>query len=231
MRRYAPKRFYEWSPAIAYSVGLMASDGCLSKDGRHVDLTSVDIEQLKNFKKAISREIPISKKSTGRVAVGQEAYRVQFSDVAYYDFLIQVGLTPNKSKTISSLGVPDQYYSHFLRGLFDGDGSTYSYYDNRWKSSYMYYVTFASASRSFIDYLRETNARLFGVGKGSVRVSPHVLILCYAKHDSRILYKALYANSDELFLNRKYVKLTGFINHDEADIISKNARVAELVYA
>lgn len=32
----------KWSPKIAYAVGLITTDGSLSKDGRHIDLTSKD---------------------------------------------------------------------------------------------------------------------------------------------------------------------------------------------
>ena len=51
--RYAKKKIYEWTPHIAYCVGLIASDGSLSNDGRHVDLTSLDYDQLLNFVKPL----------------------------------------------------------------------------------------------------------------------------------------------------------------------------------
>ncbi len=91
--RYRKKLTYNWSPDLSYSVGLMASDGCLQKDGRHLDLTSVDKEQLLNFSSAINKELFIGVKQNKSKNI---AYRVQFSDVSYYDFLIGVGLTPQK---------------------------------------------------------------------------------------------------------------------------------------
>jgi hypothetical protein len=70
--RYAAKRIYTWSPGIAYTVGLMASDGCLQKNKRHLDLTSKYIEQLDNFSKALGREIKIGTKKSG----GVQYYRI-----------------------------------------------------------------------------------------------------------------------------------------------------------
>ncbi len=35
----------KWTANLAYAVGLITTDGCLSKDGRHIDLTSKDLEQ------------------------------------------------------------------------------------------------------------------------------------------------------------------------------------------
>jgi len=35
-----------WSKELAYVIGLLVTDGCLSKNGRHIDPTSKDREQL-----------------------------------------------------------------------------------------------------------------------------------------------------------------------------------------
>lgn len=206
MRR-AYKRIYEWSHDIAYSVGLIASDGCLQKDGRHIDLTSVDQEQLANFSRALGRDFTVGAKLSGSQS---KAYRIQFSDVAYYDFLLSVGLTPNKSKSLSVLDIPDEYYCDFLRGLFDGDGSCYAYADKRWKSSFMYYMTFASASLDFVRYLQATNSRLAGTGMGSIRKSKNAYILAYAKKDSLKLFAFMWYKADVVCLRRKYEKLISF---------------------
>lgn len=42
-----------WSNELAYAVGLIATDGNLSKDGRHIELTSKDTEQLETFKRCL----------------------------------------------------------------------------------------------------------------------------------------------------------------------------------
>jgi len=207
------KRFYAWSPSISYLVGLIASDGCLQKDGRHIDLTSKDIEQLKNFSLAVGRDFVIGKKLNGFGGIG---YRIQLSDVALYDFLLAAGLTPNKSKTIGALNIPDIYYPDFLRGLFDGDGSTYGYMDPRWRSSFMFYVVFTSASADFLDYLRRTNSRLIGVSNGSIRHDARALTLGYAKQDSHKLSAYMYYEGHDLCLTRKKLKLAAFVFQDKA---------------
>jgi hypothetical protein len=213
MRRYSSKRAYIWSASIAYTVGLMTSDGCLQKDGRHIDLTSKDLEQLFNFSKALGRDLTVSNKYSG---AGQHAYRVQFSDVSYYDFLLAVGLTPAKSKTLGGLIVPDKFYADFLRGLFDGDGCSYGYMDPRWRSSFMFYITFVSASPVFVDYIRSTNSRLVsGLSQGSMRRSSRAWSLSYAKADSHRLFQYMYYDSNCLCLTRKKTKLSAFVQQDQ----------------
>src|SRR3989344_7733317 len=142
---FNPKRHVsqEWSANLAYAIGLLATDGCLSPPGHLIDLTSKDCEQLENFCRCVGVDFTITKKQAGN---GKECLRVQFKSVLFYNFLLSIGLTPAKSKTLGPLAIPDKYFFHFLRGAFDGDGCTYSYWDPRWKSSFMFYLCFASAS-------------------------------------------------------------------------------------
>lgn len=205
--RYSQKRTYAWSPSIGYSVGLVASDGCLQRDGRHVDLTSTDLEQLNNFSIALERQFTVSQKKNGN---GKLAHRIQFSDVGYYDFLLAAGLAPAKSKTLAALIIPDNVYADFLRGVFDGDGTTYGYKDPRWTSSFMYYVAFASASITFLEFLREQNYRLAYTSAGSLRRSGDAYILSYAKADSKKLSAYMYYSANCLSLTRKRIKLEAF---------------------
>ena len=141
----------KWSPNFAYAIGLLASDGCLYNNGRHISLTSLDVEQLHNFNKALSIKVKISTKKSG---YGKHCTHIQFSDVLFHRFLISIGVTPTKSKTLSKVNVPGVYFFDFLRGCFDGDGCFYSYWDPRWRSSHMFYLTFSSASLKHIEWLR-----------------------------------------------------------------------------
>lgn len=223
--RYAQKRIYNWSHAIAYSVGLIASDGCLQKDGRHIDLTSKDVCQLENFCCSINKHLAIKPKLN---SMGQTSFRVQFSDVAYYDFLLAAGLMPNKSLRLSRMEIPDVFYPDFLRGVFDGDGTVYGYRDTRWKNSFMYYTAFWSASKQFLTYLQETNLRLIGMQGASFRTGKKAAGLTYAKRDSYLLYKAMYAHADLYYLPRKRLKLEGFIIQDQNGTIIQSCTSGEI---
>ncbi len=225
--RYSSKRTYTWSPTIAYSVGLMTSDGSLSSDGRHLDLTSSEIDQLHNFNLAIGKKHKITKKFSGDK---KSSYRIQFSDVAYYDFLIKAGLTPRKSLSIKTVGVPDELYGHFLRGLFDGDGTTYGYHDPRWPSSFLFYTGFSGASKPFLENLQMRNRKLIGLCGGSIRNNTRCFSLVYAKADSYRLYDYLYSDAEIIYLKRKYSRLCSFIKYDkDATIRRQQARVVKLV--
>ena len=203
-----PKPEPVWSPDFAYAVGLLATDGCLSSDGRHITLVSKDLQQLENFKKALRLEhIAIGATKSGYNR--KSCTRIQFGDVTLYRFLVKIGLTPNKSKTIDALKIPPEYFFDFLRGSFDGDGCTHSYWDPRWRSSFMFYTIFGSASRDHVLWLQKeifgrTGIRGHITGKGKVRT---VYQLKYAKRESLVLLRSLYGKKDSMHLSRKRLKI------------------------
>jgi hypothetical protein len=193
-----------WNENIAYAVGLLVTDGSLSIDGRHIDLTSKDVEQLKNFMRCIGIVSKIGVKKSMRT--DGIIHRVQFSDVTLYQFLMSIGLTPNKTKTLGSVKVPDKYFFDFLRGLHDGDGSFYSYKDPRWKCSLMFYLVFVSASVEHIHWLQESISYRLGV-KGHMTKGKGVIQLRYAKAESKKIIAKMYYGTDVVCLSRKKLKI------------------------
>ncbi len=202
-----PKKIVDekWRPNLAYAIGLLATDGCLSKDNILIDLTSKDREQLENFSKCLELNLSIGRKKGGN---GNESLRIQLKNRFFYDFLLSIGLTPNKSLTIGKLDIPDKYFFDFLRGCFDGDGSFYSYWDPRWKSSHMFYLEFVSASESHIDWLQnelENQTKVKGhiVQDGRRRTFQ----LKYAKKEALVIIKKMYYNRSVICLSRKRLKI------------------------
>ncbi|MDO8467120.1 MAG: hypothetical protein Q7S83_03200 [bacterium] len=197
----------EWSPNFAYAIGLLTTDGNLSSDSRHFDLTSKDKEQLENFKGCLGIKNKIGQKTSGQT--GKKAFRIQFGDVNFYRFLLKIGLMANKSKVMSALEIPNQYFFDFLRGHFDGDGTFYSYWDPRWRSSFMFYTEFVSASKKHINWLRERIYELLNIkghvtGRGQKGVCYQ---LKYAKAESLKLLPKIYYKNHATSLRRKYLKI------------------------
>lgn len=219
----------KWSSNFAYAIGLLATDGNLSKDGRHFDFTSNDIQLVKTFKKCLNLvDVKIGTKTSG--SAGKRYPRIQFSNVKLYQELLKIGLTPNKSKTIDELKIPEKYFFDFLRGCFDGDGTIYSFWDRRWHSSFMFYIAFASASINFLKWL-QTKIRKFCDLNGSVGMTGNdTYILRYAKAESTILFDKMFYSKNIPFLQRKYKKALKIFrintNHNKKSL---SARVVKSV--
>lgn len=202
-----PKKIIDekWTPNLAYAVGLIATDGCLSKDNLLIDLTSKDREQLDNFSRCLGINFKIGSKKNSN---GDESLRIQFKNRFFYNFLLSIGLTPKKSLTIGKLDIPDKYFFDFLRGCFDGDGCFYSYWDSRWKSSHMFYLEFTSASKCHIDWLQNELEK-------KVKTKGHIVQdgrkrsfqLKYAKKEALVIIKKMYYNPSVICLSRKKLKI------------------------
>lgn len=197
----------KWSANFAYALGLIASDGNLSPDGRHIHFTSKDLEQINNYQIALNINCHIGRKSSGSNKI-KKYYIVQFSDVFFYQFLESVGITRAKSKTLGVIDISTKYLFDFLRGSFDGDGTFYSYWDKRWKSSFMFYTEFISASEKHINWIRDGIYKELGV-KGHITTNVNNICkqLKYAKADSLKVLRKMYYSKNVLSLSRKRLKI------------------------
>jgi intein-encoded DNA endonuclease-like protein len=195
----------QWSPRFAYAIGLLTADGNLSPDGRHINFTSKDKQLVQLFRNCLRIKNKIGKKARG-YSREKKYFVVQFGDVKFYKFLINIGLSPNKSKTLGILKIPNRYFFDFLRGYFDGDGTFYFYWDKRWQSSFMFYTEFISASRENINWLRDTLLKKLKI-KGHVTQYRKTYRLKYAKKESLVLLQRMYYQNNGIYLKRKYFKI------------------------
>ncbi|HRH31125.1 MAG TPA: LAGLIDADG family homing endonuclease [Candidatus Paceibacterota bacterium] len=197
----------EWSANFAYAIGLIASDGCLYNDGRHISITSKDLEQIENFKKCLDLPNKIASKHGGGPNY-RYYYHLQIGDRIFYSFLESIGFMPAKSKVIGKIILPDEYFFDFLRGSFDGDGTFYSYWDKRWRSRHMFYLEFISASKNHIVWIREEIYKRLGVSGYVAYDGKHLTLqLKYAKREALEIIRRMYYNREVICLSRKRGKI------------------------
>ncbi len=122
----------------AYFLGLLYADGCNSSNRPliTISLQEEDLEILEKFKNHIQTDMPCRyisnlNKKDGYIRKPQWCLAVFSKNIS--DRLTELGCTPNKSLTLkfpTEDQVPKHLLRHFLRGMWDGDGS-YSF----WKST------------------------------------------------------------------------------------------------
>lgn len=206
----AQKRELVWSPRLACAVGLIATDGNLSANGKGLTFVSKDRDLVQTFVSCLDLRAPI--RSYGN-QTGRKYWRIQWRDCALHRWLVGIGLAPAKSRSLAQLAIPDDYFADFLRGCIDGDGSIVSYTDTyhaRTDPRYVYrrlYVSLVSGSDAFLVWIRTTLQRLIGV-RGSLRpVRPRpgrgpgalgCAVLRYAKRESLVLLNWIYHNDADL---------------------------------
>ena len=204
--RYRVRRTpaWNWTPEIAYAVGLVATDRNLSPSGRHVSVSSAEREVLQTFLRCVDRKAKI-----GHVkgSYGTHGLRVQIGDVGLYRWLQSIGLTPRKSLTLGPIDAPDTVLGHLLRGLLDGDGSIIDCtYDGTGKAKGRRYrtllVRFNTASRDHAEWIRRRISKRYGL-HGGLWCEDGMFQLTYAKRASRRLLPFLYPAADVPCILRK----------------------------
>ncbi|MFH1413927.1 MAG: hypothetical protein ABIG56_03690 [Candidatus Omnitrophota bacterium] len=201
------KFFSSWSSAMAYILGFIFADGCLveHKNGYHgLDITSKDIKHLVLIKQKLKSGHKIGRKERG--------YRIQIRNRQIYNDLIRLGLIPRKSERARFPTIPKRYLAHFIRGLFDGDGSVFIWKEARWKHAWQIRTTFCSGSPEFIKELRQGLLKKPGLSKGYLRHASRVMELGYAITDSLALYRFMYNRKCDLYLERKKKVFESFLD-------------------
>lgn len=196
MRKVA---FFGWSRKIAYCVGLITSDGSLSISGRHVDFSSKDLELIEKISLILGVKNKCSIKKSGS---GSYCYRVQISNVYFYRFLLSVGLIPNKSKQLSGLTIPHDYFFHFLRGCIDGDGNINVYFSKNSRLPQLK-IKLSSGSYEFLKWVMTQIQALTLIKDGWIQHEKSVYTLVYGKKSGIILLKEIYKKSYPWYLTRK----------------------------
>ena len=213
----------EWSSDLAYAIGLITTDGSLSKDRRHIIFTSTDIALIKTLLHCLNKTNKIINNPIG-VLNKKQAYRVQISDVTLYRWLENIGLFANKSLSLSSLKIPMEFFPDFLRGHLDGDGSIVHYidrYNTKVKATYIYtrlFVYLMSGSEKHILWLREQVREIIGTkGSLSKRVSKsqkgiHACwVLKFSTKQAKILLNWIYYKEALPCLERKFMVAKPFL--------------------
>lgn len=209
VRRTYTRLLIEWSPEMAYVVGLTATDGCLISGRRAINFKSADRQLVATYLELLGRT---NKIGTERTRAGGIVYKVQFSDTRLYGWFQSVGLTPRKSLTLSAIDVPDEFLAPLVRGLLDGDGNITNAVwraDTSRRSDYYYEwfrVRFASASPPHLEWLKErlrSRLNLRGWIWQDLTRGNGMGWLSYGKHDSITLLRWLYADPAAACLQRK----------------------------
>ncbi len=192
-----------WSSDLAYVIGVIASDGNLSPDMRHLSITSKDEEMVINCKKCLGISNKIGKKARGG-STDKKYFVLQFGDKNFFEFLLAVGMTPRKSLTIGELDIPKEFYFDFFRGCIDGDGSISIFAHPESKHAQLR-LLLCSGSLRFLEWIHEMNKGSENIKGGYFQksASSSVYTLSYGKNDSILLLRRMYHKKNVVCLSRK----------------------------
>ncbi len=203
---------------MAYVLGFFAADGYITLNKRGANFWCIQITD-KDLLESIRNVIQAEHKISVREARGndQAKYRLQIGSKEMCNDLRHLGMKERKTKSMAIPNVPKKYFSHFVRGYFDGDGCVWvgRMHKGRNVSSLTIMTMFTSCSHEF---LNELHAQLLTMGMkgGSIYTAKESYSrLQLSVNDSLKLYDLMYNHSasslGSLFLERKKIVFEKFI--------------------
>ena len=185
----------------AYWFGFICADGYISGEmDIGIGLKKSDASHLKKFNSALQGNIPVTFRKRGERKIGTKILPpTEFAEIRIYSKeilqdLLNLGVIYRKSLTLEFPKFEnEQLLWHFIRGFFDGDGSTY--YDKRSKQLR---AKFTCGSESFRKSLSEIL-----VAYGIKNYTSGIDVGITGKESHSIFYNLLYDNA-HIYLDRKF---------------------------
>lgn len=208
--------FKTWTPEMAYVLGFFAADGSMNKNKRggcYIEFQITDGELLEKIRILLQSDNTISVRK--RAVNWQPIYRLQIGSKVIFEDLTQLGFVQNKTAVLMLPHIPPDYFSHFVRGYFDGDGNVWNGIIHRFDrphSSRALAVCFTSGSENFLRSLKDELQVFTNTTGGSLCYS-RAFRLRYASEDSLKLYRFIYYNTEGLYLLRKKRVFDDFIKN------------------
>ena len=197
MKSKYPENVFSNDRVSRYWMGYISADGNVQSTYNSISIVSKDITHVERIRELIP-EISKSVHSKER-----ETFQLYFSSKGTKEYLISVGITPVKSKTL--VVDPQIIDWDFIRGVFDGDGSV-----RLRDGSCEMHIT--SASKVFLEQLGD-----FLTAEGirySIRQKTKGVVPCYGLYISALclhnVYDCMY-NDTDLYLERKFNKVRTYV--------------------
>ena len=210
----------------AYILGLLYSDGSNNpkKSTISISLQEEDKELLEQVRNLIKSEKPLeyldysNKHDFGYTYKNQ--YRLLLFSSHMCKSLVSLGVIPNKSlKLTFPVFLEEEYLRHFIRGVYDGDGSIHSSYRNDNNVPITVTIT---ATENFCIGLKNVVSKELGISSGIYDASCHngitKVFTLSGRNVSKKFLDWIYKDAT-IFLQRKFLRYLDYYNMDESLLV------------
>lgn len=214
--------FIPFDKNSAYIFGFIVGDGCLLGNYRKhrtalsngLDISCNDFDIIHDIALCFGTRGVVGDGYTSKKVYENKNHHTTYSfrteDYSCIESLIKLGLRERKSYNGCVLNFPKEYYSHFLRGLFDADG--YVRIDNKSKNTK---VTFELCGhRSYLTQIVNDLDGMFD-WKCDFRKETLSFLRVFKQSEVERLYYWMYDDAD-LMIKRKFMAFYECFEHGRA---------------
>lgn len=187
----------------AYFLGLIVADGNVIKRTLEIALQEGDSYILQIFKNLIKSNHPIKLRKKKK-ETHFNMKRLSIVSEKMVNDLSKYGVIPNKSFKTYFPEIPEEFYSHFIRGVFDGDGCI-------WKGTKNTKIFNICGNTDLVKKIQEILVKNLQISctkiNNNTKTNKHFVSFTNAKkEDIEKIYKYLYRDCKYLYLKRKKQK-------------------------
>ncbi len=207
-RRYEVNEtfFKKWNQKMAYVFGLYISDGNLVIRNKQLRFRLTDKEVLEDIKELMQTQQPI------REIIGRDSkmYNLTITSFEITEDLKKLGINPSKENFYNNFNIPDKYFPHFFRGVFERDGEIHF---NKLNKGVQVVIT--NNSKIFLETLKEKVYTSVNVDMRIVSVKDkNAYRLVSSRNDNNLkLFQFLYPNPNVYKLKRKYDVFKDYVDN------------------
>lgn len=189
----------------AYFLGLIVSDGGVSERALTICLQEKDKNILEKFIKNLEYSGKLSFNNK-RKENHQNTYRLTIYSRKLVKDLEQYGVIPAKSHHTYFPDIPEEFHSHFIRGVFDGDGHVGGFHTKRFT---------ITGNKLLIEKIRNILSEKLNIFKCAISFKSSInktsVHFRYSKDEDLLKIKEyLYRNCEECYIIRKKEKFDSF---------------------
>lgn len=198
------------SEVKAYTLGLIMSDGNVSKEGNTISitLTQDDSYVLEDINERLLN-------NKGNICISHKRDKkprkvLQFNGKKIKERLADFYIIPDKSHNLIELpsNIPKEFYHHFIRGLYDGDGVC-AYYTSHGQQKVR--IGFCAANKNFVENYQKYFIENFDMKKTKIFNTGGCWQCSWGSvKDLQTFFDYIYKDAT-IFLGRKYKKLNDFL--------------------
>lgn len=196
--------FSNQNSIMAYVLGFIAADGCISDDNRLIiNLSQTDKDFLEQINQLLENQRPIKN------FINNEGYGVSSllcCSLKMKKDLSKFGIVPRKTfKNVFPVELEDRYKIDWIRGYFDGDGCIS-------KSNGQLCFSIVSVNKNTLEEIKNFLYSHCGIPEVNINSkNPNLYLLRYSTNSSKKLFNTIYYPDVKLFLPRKYLKYSDFM--------------------
>lgn len=151
----------------AYWLGFLYADGSVGSTEHSITLGLTDKESVEQFREFLKTDRPLYVEERSKEnPKWKDNYTLTVHSKKLKKDLIKLGCIPNKTEKLDRVpDLPEHLYRHFVRGIFDGDGSI-------WKSQERFHFSI-SGYLPFIDKVQDVIVKETGLNKTKLAKRKH----------------------------------------------------------